>query len=189
MQVENTAIPEVLLVTPKRFGDARGYFSETWNRETWKKSGLDVNFVQDNHSRSEKKGTLRGLHYQSPPMAQDKLIRVISGSILDVAVDARKGSPNFGKWVGEKLSEENGKQLFVPRGFLHGFVTLENDTQVIYKCSNFYAPECDGSVSFDDPILAIDWGVDRSSAILSEKDANAESFSDFDSPFKYESTI
>jgi len=186
MNIEETALKDVLEITPQRFGDDRGFFSETYNRQAWAYAGLDHNFVQDNHSKSGAAGTVRGLHYQSPPAAQDKLVRVVAGSILDVAVDVRLGSPNFGKWIAVELSAENGKQLFVPKGFLHGFLTLADATEVVYKCTDFYAPKYDGSIRFDDPFIGIDWGWDTGNVILSEKDANAPSFDTFKSPFTYE---
>lgn len=148
--------------------------------------GLDLDFVQDNHSLSEEIGTIRGLHYQSPPHAQDKLVRCGRGRLFDVVVDARVGSPTFADWFGVELSFENGKQLLVPRGFLHGFVTREPGTEIVYKCTDFYAPECDGSVHFADPQIGVDWGIPVEAALLSEKDAAAVSFSEFQSPFIYE---
>ena len=183
---ECTSIADVLILTPRRFSDDRGWFSEVWNRETLRKAGIDLDFVQDNHSLSRPVGTVRGLHYQAPPHAQDKLVRCGVGRVLDVAVDVRKGSPSYGKWVAVELSAENGKQLFIPKGFLHGFATLEPNSELLYKCSDVYAPECDGSVRFDDPDIGIDWGVDLSQAILSDKDRNAQSLADFNSPFIYE---
>lgn len=184
--IEPTSHRDVLILTPRRFGDDRGWFSEVWNRDTLRKAGIDVDFVQDNHSLSRPVGTVRGLHYQAPPHAQDKLVRCGAGRVMDVAVDVRKGSPSYGKWVAVELSAENGKQLFIPKGFLHGFATLEPNSELLYKCSDVYAPECDGSVRFDDPDIGIDWGVHLSQAILSDKDRNAQSFADFNSPFTYE---
>ncbi|MFK7940767.1 MAG: dTDP-4-dehydrorhamnose 3,5-epimerase [Roseovarius sp.] len=183
--VTPTTLPDVLLVTPARHGDHRGFFSESWNRALLAKSGLDIEFVQDNHSMSQKKGTLRGLHFQSPPHAQDKLVRCGRGSLIDVAVDIRRGSPTYGQWVAEELSFENGKQLFVPKGFLHGFMTLEDDTEIIYKCSDYYAPECDGAVRYDDPDIGIDWQQGTAEVVLSDKDAAAPLLADFNSPFTY----
>ena len=183
MDVTATALSDVLILTPRRFGDHRGYFCETWNRDTLRDAGIDIDFVQDNESLSAAKHTLRGLHYQSPPAAQDKLIRVISGAILDVAVDIRKGSDSYGKWVSVELSAENGRQLLVPKGFLHGFLTLTENVHVAYKCSDFYAPDCDGAVRFDDPVLGIDWGIDPKHATVSDKDAAAPAFADFSTPF------
>ena len=184
MQVQDTTIDAVKVLIPVRHGDARGFFSESWNRARLDAAGLRFDFVQDNHSLSAKPGTVRGLHYQSPPHAQDKLVRCGRGRLYDVAVDARKGSPTYGHWVGEELSFENGKQLLVPAGFLHGFVTLEPDTEIVYKCSDYYAPECDGAVRYDS-VPGIVWSFDGEPT-LSEKDAAAISFADFDSPFTYE---
>ena len=148
-------------------------------------AGLDYDFVQDNHSMSAQVGTVRGLHFQAPPHAQAKLVRCGRGVLFDVAVDIRKGSPTFGQWVGYELSFDNGRQLLIPEGFLHGFATRTPDTEIIYKCSDYYAPECDGAVRFDCPDLGIDWGL-SGDAILSEKDAAAPVMADFDSPFVWE---
>jgi dTDP-4-dehydrorhamnose 3,5-epimerase len=186
LQIEETALPGVVILTPRRFGDDRGFFSEVWNREALKSRGIDIDFVQDNHSLSRQVGTVRGLHYQSPPHAQDKLVRCGAGAVLDVAVDARAGSPTYGKWVAVELSAENGKQLLIPKGFLHGFATLKPDSELLYKCSDVYAPACDGAVHFADPDLGIDWGLDPAKAVLSDKDRAAQSFRDFKSPFTYE---
>jgi len=151
-----------------------------------RQEGIDVAFVQDNHSHSVEAGTVRGLHFQAPPTAQAKLVRVTRGSIVDVAVDIRRGSQTYGQWVAEHLSARNGVQLFIPAGFLHGFATLEPATDVIYKVDAPYAPDCEGAVRFDDPDLAVDWGIDTRTARLSEKDAEAPAFRDFVSPFTYE---
>jgi dTDP-4-dehydrorhamnose 3,5-epimerase len=186
LQIDDTRLPGVKLLTPNRFGDDRGFFSEVWNAQVLQRHGIDIDFVQDNQSLSRDIGTVRGLHYQSPPHAQDKLVRCGRGRLLDVAVDARKGSPGYGQWVSVELSAENGRQLLVPKGFLHGFVTLEPDTEILYKCSDYYAPDCDGAIRFDDPDLAIDWGLKGTAAILSAKDAAAPGFRDFDSPFVYQ---
>jgi dTDP-4-dehydrorhamnose 3,5-epimerase len=186
MLIEDTPLEGVKVITPHRFGDARGFFSETWNRSGMAGHGVGYDFVQDNQSISEKAGTVRGMHFQSPPHAQDKLVRCGRGALLDVAVDVRVGSPSFGRWFGVELSAENGKQLLVPRGFLHGFVTLQPDTEILYKCSDYYSSECDRTVRFDDPDIGVDWGIDPSSAILSEKDANAPFLRDIQSPFTYE---
>jgi dTDP-4-dehydrorhamnose 3,5-epimerase len=183
VQIETTALSGVLIVTPRRFGDDRGHFSETWNRRALAEAGISVDWVQDNQSLSRRPGTVRGLHYQAPPHAQDKLVRVLAGAILDVAVDARRGSETFGRWVAVELSAENGRQLFVPAGFLHGFVTRAPDTVVFYKCSDYYAPAADGAVAWDDPDLAIDWGIDPGAATLSPRDAAAPRWSDWTSPF------
>lgn len=188
--VQTTDLPEVLVLEPLRFSDARGWFCETWSAPALAKLGsgsgaelgLDQPFVQDNHSYSARRGTLRGLHYQAPPHAQDKLVRCSRGAILDVAVDVRHGSPRYGHWVGVTLSAENGLQLFVPKGFLHGFVTLQDETEVQYKCSDIYAPDCDGAVHFAS--LGIDWGFEPASLHLSEKDARAPDFADWISPFR-----
>lgn len=188
MDVKETALEGVLILTPRRFGDHRGFFSETWNRETLKSAGIDIDFCQDNQSFSAEKGTVRGLHFQSPPHAQDKLVRCLRGAIMDVAVDIRRGSPSFGQWVAEELSAENGRQLLVPKGFLHGFATLTEDVDVAYKCSDYYAPECDGAVRFDDPDLGIDWGMANADAVLSDKDAAAPAFKDFETPFEYQTS-
>lgn len=183
MDVLSLDIPEVKIVTPRRFADDRGFFSETYNARAFSAAGIDVDFIQDNHSYSAKAGTVRGLHFQAPPFAQSKLVRVLRGAIIDIAVDARKSSPTFGKWVKAELSAENGKQIFVPKGFLHGFATLEPDTEVAYKVDAFYDGASDGSVKWNDAALAIDWGVSERSASLSEKDAKAQSWAEFKSPF------
>lgn len=181
MQIEQTALDGVVILTPPRFGDARGWFSETWNAARMAELGLGLHFVQDNHSFSAEAGTLRGLHYQRPPHAQDKLVRCTRGAIFDVAVDFRAGSATFGKWVGVDLTAENGRQLLVPKGFLHGFVTRVADTEVQYKCTDVYAPDCDGGVRWDDPDIGIDWGV--LAPVLSAKDAVAPLLRDVVSPF------
>ena len=171
MKVTETKLKGVYLVEPKVFGDERGWFMESWSKQKFEGAGLNVEFVQDNHSFSADKGTLRGLHYQIEPMAQAKLIRCTKGAIFDVAVDIRKGSPNYTKWVGVELSAENKKQLFIPHGFAHGFLTLTDDVEVQYKADNFYAPHYDGNIRWDDPDIDIDWPFDPT--ILSEKDKNA----------------
>tara|TARA_R100000935_G_scaffold49398_1_gene74673 strand:- start:147 stop:710 length:564 start_codon:yes stop_codon:yes gene_type:complete len=186
MEVEQTALDGVLILTPKRFGDPRGFFSESWNAKRQSDAGIDIDFVQDNHSMSTQVGTIRGLHFQAPPHAQAKLVRCGRGCLFDVAVDIRRGSPTFGQWVGEELSFENGKQLLIPAGFLHGFVTRQPDTEIIYKCSDYYSPECDGAVRFDDPEIGIDWGLNEAEAVLSDKDSAAPFLKNFDTPFTYE---
>jgi len=186
LQVDDTALDGVKVLTPRRFGDHRGFFSESWNRAVMAGAGLCYDFVQDNHSLSREVGTIRGLHFQSPPHAQAKLVRCGRGRLFDVAVDARRGSATYGQWVGVELSFENGKQLMIPAGFLHGFVTREPDTEIVYKCSDYYAPDCDGAVLWNDPDLGIDWGIAPEAAILSDKDAKAQGFAAFDSPFNYE---
>jgi dTDP-4-dehydrorhamnose 3,5-epimerase len=171
MQVTETAIPAVKILSPKKHGDHRGFFSEVYSRKALRDlAGIDIEFVQDNHSLSAEKGVLRGLHYQMPPMAQDKLIRVVRGAILDVAVDIRRASPTFGKHVREIISAENWKQIFIPIGFAHGFVTLEANTEVVYKVTNYYSPADDRGILWNDPALGIDWGVPATAAVLSEKD-------------------
>ncbi len=183
MEMIRLAIPDVIRLVPRRFGDNRGHFSETWNVKTLRDLGIDPTLAQENQSYSADPGTVRGLHYQAPPHAQTKLIRVVRGAVLDVAVDVRRSSSSYGQWVAEELSAENGAQLLVPKGFLHGFATKEPDTIVIYKTDSFYAPESEGSVRFDDPALAIDWGIASSDATLSDKDGKAPGFADFASPF------
>lgn len=185
VEIETTALEGVLILTPARFGDARGFFSESWNRRRMAEAGIDIDFVQDNHSLSEAPGTLRGLHYQSPPHAQAKLVRCGRGRLFDVAVDVRAGSPTFGHWVAVELSFENGRQLLIPAGFLHGFVTREPMTEVIYKCSDYYAPECDGAVRWDDPEIGIDWGL-ADAPVLSDKDAAAPLLTEAPRPFRFE---
>lgn len=185
MQVEKTAIEGVLVLTPQRFGDDRGWFVETWNAQSMAAAGVSIAFVQDNHSLSARPGTLRGLHYQRPPHAQDKLVRCSRGAILDVAVDFRRGSATFGRWVGVELSAENGRQLLIPKGFLHGFVTREAMTEVQYKCSDLYAPDCDAGIRWDDPDIAIDWGL-GGDPVLSAKDQVQPFLKDVVSPFEYE---
>ena len=171
MNVIETKLAGVLILEPKVFGDARGWFMESWSKKKMEDAGIFVDFVQDNHSFSAEKGTLRGLHYQLNPMAQAKLLRVSRGTIFDVAVDIRRGSPTYAKWVGIELSAENHRQLFIPRGFAHGFITLTNDVEVLYKADNLYAPECDGNIRWDDPEIGIKWPIDP--VVLSDKDAAA----------------
>jgi len=170
MQFEDTEIPDVKIVTPKKHGDARGFFSEVYKQSDWRAAGLDLAFVQDNHSYSAPTGTLRGLHFQIDPAAQDKLIRVVRGRILDVAVDIRRSSPTFGRHVAVDLSAQNWRQLLVPVGFAHGFVTLEPDTEVLYKVTSLYSPAHDRGLAWDDPDLAIDWRVPADGLLLSERD-------------------
>ncbi|WP_114213970.1 dTDP-4-dehydrorhamnose 3,5-epimerase [Ochrobactrum sp. 3-3] len=171
--------PDGLLeISPRKFGDDRGFFSETYNAKSFAEAGIDLTFVQDNHSYSASKGVVRGLHYQLPPFAQDKLVRVIRGAILDVAVDIRKSSPTFGKWVALEVSAEKWNQILVPKGFAHGFMTLADSTEVIYKVTNYYSPQHDRSIRFDDPAIGIDWPLPSSSVQLSEKDQRAPLFAD-----------
>jgi dTDP-4-dehydrorhamnose 3,5-epimerase len=182
MHIEPTDLPDVLILTPRRFGDARGWFSETWNAAALAALGVSHTFVQDNHSYSAAANTVRGLHYQRPPHPQVKLVRCTRGAIFDVAVDIRQGSPHFGRWVGVELTAENGRQLLIPAGFLHGFVTRMADTEVQYKCSDVYAPHCDAGIRWDDATLGIDWGL-TGAPVLSDKDATAPGMDGFTSPF------
>ncbi len=180
---ETTPIPDLLVIRPKRHGDDRGFFSETWSRARFEEAGLAYEWVQDNHSRSEHAFTLRGLHYQAPPVAQAKLVRCTAGRIWDVAVDMRPGSPTFRRQFGLELSAENWAQLLVPRGFLHGFVTLEPGTEVQYKVDAPYSPEQDGAVAWDDPDLAVAWPIEGT-PVLSAKDAAAPRLAEWDNPFE-----
>lgn len=183
MMSEDTALPGVRILTPRRHADARGVFCETFSRDALRAAGVDIDFVQDNQSRSPAKGTVRGLHFQAPPFAQDKLVRVLRGAILDVAIDLRRASPTFGRHVGIELSAANWRQLLVPMGFAHGFCTLEPDTEVFYKVSNVYSAAHDRGVKWDDPALAIRWPVDASQAIVSEKDRAQPTLSELGSFF------
>ena len=172
----------ILLIKPRRFGDQRGFFSEIYSRKKYLEMGIDIEFVQDNHSLSRDVGTLRGLHFQAPPHAQGKLVRCSRGAIFDVAVDIRRGSKTYGQWAGYMLSADNAHQLYVPVGFAHGFVTLEPDSEIVYKCSDYYAPETEGALRWDDPDIGIEWPL-QGDPILSEKDATAPLLKDFESPF------
>ena len=183
MEIHQTAIPDVKLITPRKFGDHRGFFSETYNRKAMAEAGVDLDFVQDNHSLSGEKGVLRGLHFQTPPYAQDKLVRVTRGAILDVAVDLRRGSPTFGQHIAAEISAENWKQILVPIGFAHGFLTLEPDTEVVYKVTNYYAPDHDRGMLWNDPDLGIDWPIDPADVILSDKDKAQPRFADLPEAF------
>ncbi|MDC3067839.1 dTDP-4-dehydrorhamnose 3,5-epimerase [Paracoccaceae bacterium] len=174
----------VKLICPDRHYDKRGFFLETYNRRKYLEYGIYDEFVQDNHSLSRELGTLRGLHFQSPPHAQAKLVRCIRGSIFDVAVDIRKGSPTFGKWEGYNLTFDNCYQLYVPIGFAHGFITLETDSEVIYKCSNHYSPKSEFSISWKDPDIGVDWPFNKT-PITNSKDAKAQLLKDIESPFIY----
>ena len=179
---ETTLKELILLITPRRFGDQRGFFAETYNYQKYAEMEINVEFVQDNHSLSHDVGTLRGLHFQAPPHAQSKLVRCGRGAFFDVAVDIRRGSPTYGQWVGYELSAENGHQLYVPMGFAHGFVTLEPDSEIVYKCSDYYAPETEGALRWEDPDIGIEWPL-QGNPILSEKDALAPLLKEFESPF------
>ena len=186
MRIKTTEIPEIIILKPQKHEDERGFFSETYNFSELHRYGIKMVFIQDNQSLSKKSGTLRGLHYQSPPFAQDKLVRVIRGSILDVALDIRRGSPTFGCHIAEIISAKTWNQILVPKGFAHGFLTLEDNTEVIYKVSDYYAPDYDLGVKWDDPDLEIDWGIDSTNVIISQNDLKQPLFSDIKSPFHYE---
>ena len=178
-------IPEVIEIVPPKLGDHRGFFSEVFKRSAFEAEGIAIDWVQDNQSFSAEAGTVRGLHFQAPPFAQAKLIRVLRGAIYDVAVDIRTDSPTYGRWVAAELSAEKWNQLLIPKGFAHGFMTLTPDVEVIYKVSAPYSPECEGAIRWNDPNLAITWPR-AGEAILSEKDAAAQLLADFISPFAYE---
>ena len=178
MKVEETDIPAVKIVTPNKFGDARGFFSEVYNRSLWDNLDINLDFVQDNHSFSASVGTLRGLHFQTPPHAQDKLVRVARGRILDVAVDIRRSAPTFGRHVAVELSAKNWRQLLVPIGFAHGFVTLEPDTEVLYKTTANYSPTHDRGVTWDDPDIGVTWPLPPGGPLLSDKDRRWPRFKD-----------
>lgn len=184
MQIELTPLDGLVVITPARFGDTRGFFSESYSARSLAQHGIDIAFVQDNHSLSDTPGTVRGLHFQSPPHAQDKLVRCGRGALFDVAVDIRRGSKTYGQWFGIELSFENGKQLLVPAGFAHGFATRAPDTEIIYKCSDYYARETEGAIRWDDPDIGIDWQL-SSAPVLSDKDAVAPGFAELDTPFTY----
>lgn len=183
MQIESLGIPDVKILTPKRFGDARGFFSETYNKAALAEHGIALDFIQDNHSMSQPVGVLRGLHFQTPPFAQDKLVRVVRGRIYDVAVDIRSGSPTYGKWVGAEISAEAWNQILVPVGFAHGFVTLEPDTEVIYKVTGPYAPDHDKGLAWNDPAIGIDWPLNGVEPTLSDKDTKHPGLADLPAYF------
>ncbi|WP_311650496.1 dTDP-4-dehydrorhamnose 3,5-epimerase [Selenomonas artemidis] len=176
MKVIETKLPGVRILEPQVFGDARGWFMESWSQKKMEDAGIHVDFVQDNHSFSAQKGTLRGLHYQLNPMAQAKLLRVSRGAVFDVAVDIRRGSPTYAQWIGIELSAENYRQLFIPRGFAHGFITLTDNVEVQYKADNLYAPDCDGNIRWDDPAIGVAWPF--TPVVLSKKDAIAPSLAE-----------
>jgi len=184
MEKIETSLQGVYIIQPQVFGDHRGWFMETWSEKKLANIGIDKKFVQDNHSFTVKKGTLRGLHFQNNPMAQCKIVRCVAGAVLDVAVDIRKGSPNYLKWVAVELSAQNKKQLFIPRGFAHAFITLTDNVEFIYKVDNEYSKECDCSIRFDDSTIGVEWGT--SSPILSDKDSNAPLLTESDCKFVYE---
>lgn len=176
----------VKLIKTRRFGDDRGWFTETFQMDRWAQQGVTCAFVQDNHSFSKSAGTIRGVHFQRPPHAQDKLVRCTRGRIIDYAVDLRKGSPTYGHRVAAELSADNGDQLFIPTGFGHAFITLEPDCEVIYKVSDFYAPDCEGGIRWDCPALAIDWPMPSGRPLLSSKDELLPLLAELDSPFAYD---
>ena len=182
LTVRELDIPGVLEITPKKFGDERGFFSETFNTTRYAEAGVDTTWVQDNHSLSASAGVLRGMHFQLPPHAQDKLVRVVRGRVFDVVADIRRGSPTFGRWVGVELSAEKWNQLFVPKGLAHGFLTLEANTELLYKVSDFYSPDCDRAIRYDDPDLAIEWPIAGDGPVLSAKDEQAPFLSAVDLP-------
>ena len=186
MKFHRFNIRDIVLIEPTRHGDHRGFFSETFRCDTLAASGIDAAFVQDNHVFSAAKGVLRGLHFQIPPRAQGKLVRCTRGAILDVAVDIRAGSPTYGQNVAVELSAANWHQLWVPPGFAHGYVTLEENTEVIYKVTDYYAPECDRGIAWDDPDLAVDWRIKTSALVLSDKDRKQPSFSKLAAVFQYD---
>ncbi|MDN7146269.1 dTDP-4-dehydrorhamnose 3,5-epimerase [Liquorilactobacillus mali] len=187
LKITETKLQDVKIIEPAVFGDNRGFFTESYSDKDFKAAGIDFNFIQDNHSLSSQAGVLRGLHFQRGKAAQTKLIRVVTGAVLDVIVDVRKGSPTYGEWEGYILSESNHRQLLVPRGFAHGFVTLTDNVNFLYKCDNYYNAQADGGIAFDDPTLAINWPIDIENAILSEKDKKHPTFKEFeaDNPFVY----
>ena len=181
MEFIKTTLKDAFIIKPEVFGDKRGFFLESYSKKKFAEAGIKNEFVQDNHSKSEKKGTLRGLHFQLPPYAQAKLIRVASGKILDVIVDLRKNSETFGQWEGFELSAENFQMLFVPQGFAHGFMTLENNTEVLYKADNFYEPTYEGGIAWNDPNLKINWPIED--LILSERDTKWPMLKNLNNPF------
>ncbi|PTS88315.1 MULTISPECIES: dTDP-4-dehydrorhamnose 3,5-epimerase [unclassified Caulobacter] len=186
MKITPLAIPEVLLITPVRHGDERGWFSETFRQSALEEAGFSGGqFVQDNHVRSSKRGIQRGLHFQRPPRAQDKLLRCAVGAIFDVAVDIRRGSPTYGQWVGAELSARNHQQLLVPKGFAHGYTTLTDECEVLYKVSDYYAPEVEDAVRWNDPAIGIDWTLPNSEIRANARDEAATLLADLDSPFTY----
>lgn len=181
MDLLKTKLEGVYILIPKVFGDHRGFFMESWNRQTMEEAGLFYDFVQDNHSLSTAKGTLRGIHFQKGDKAQAKLVRCVRGAVLDVAVDLRHDSPTYKQWIGVELSEENKKQLLLPRGFGHGFVTLTDHVEFLYKADNYYAPEADGGIRWNDPDIGVDWGIDH--PVLSEKDTKNPFLKDIEPVF------
>lgn len=185
MDVRTTKLQGVVVLKPRRFADARGFFVEIYNQRVFRAAGVTATFVQDNHSYSREPGTVRGLHFQLPPATQAKLVRVTRGRVYDVAVDLRRGSPTYGQWIAEPLSAEGGEQIFLPHGFAHGFCTLDADTEVVYKVDAYYAPALDSGIIWNDPSLNISWPVAPGAAVLSDKDTRLGTFAAFASPFHY----
>lgn len=181
INVQKTILDGAYIIEPRSFGDNRGWFMESYSKRDMEAVGINIDFVQDNRSYSAKKGIIRGLHFQRNPMAQAKLITCIRGEILDVAVDLRKASPTYKQWISVELTAENRKELLIPKGFAHGFVTLSDDVEIMYKCDEFYSPEHDGGIRFDDPNIGVEWGV--TDPILSEKDTNAPFLKDIELDF------
>ena len=188
MNIIKTEIESVVIIEPRLFKDDRGYFFESFNQKEFEEKVCDTTFVQDNESKSSY-GVIRGFHFQKPPFAQSKLVRVVRGAVLDVAVDIRKGSPTFGKHVAVELTEENHRQFFIPRGFAHGFSVLSDEVIFQYKCDNFYAPQSEGAIAWNDPVLGIDWEIPREKAILSEKDSCHSVLRDADWLFDYQEKL
>lgn len=180
---QRLSIHEVIVIKPRKFNDSRGFFMETYVEPVFRDLGIDARFIQDNHSFSAARGTIRGLHFQKPPHSQAKLVRVVRGSIFDVAVDLRRASPNYGKWCGATLSAAGGEQIYIPRGFAHGFCTSEPDTEVVYKVDDLYAPECEAGLIWSDPMLAIEWPVATNDILVSDKDGKLPAFANFLSPY------
>jgi len=186
VKITPLAIPEVLLITPTRHGDERGWFSETFRQSALDEFGFQGGaFVQDNHARSTRRGVLRGLHFQRPPFAQDKLVCCLKGAMFDVAVDLRQGAPTYGRWVGETLSAENGRQLLIPKGFAHGYCTLTEDCEVTYKVTAYYAPQAEGTLRWNDPTVAVDWPLAEADVFVNNRDASARLLGETSSPFIY----
>lgn len=183
MNLIKTELEGVYIIEPKVFGDYRGWFMESWSARDLAEQGINVAFVQDNQSFTAKKGTLRGIHFQQGPKAQAKLVRVVKGAVMDVAVDLRKGSPTYKRWIAVELSADNKKQLFIPKGFGHGFLTLTDDVEFVYKCDEYYSKEHDRGIRFNDPDIGVEWGIDN--PILSEKDSSSPLLKDSDCNFKY----
>ncbi|MBC7768799.1 MAG: dTDP-4-dehydrorhamnose 3,5-epimerase [Phycisphaerales bacterium] len=182
--IERLAIPEVWTYTPRRFEDERGWFSETFNAGSLAEALAGLSFVQDNQALTRAKGTLRGMHFQKPPKAQDKFVRVLRGAVLDVAVDIRPGSPTYGKWVAEELSAENRRQIFVPKGFAHGYLTLEPDTEVFYKVSDYYSRDHEGGIAWDDPAIGVDWRMPADAVLMAERDRQFPRLADLEPVFQ-----